>query len=120
MVDRATRRAFTLALSWVVFSPTETDHAIGQADGGRRITAALVGTPSSSMETPEHGKDQLSERSEMLGAAALIAREKLLNHKLRFVYEISRRQKMEAELSEIRRRLQFLGFATAMAGDRSS
>jgi hypothetical protein len=56
----------------------------------------------------------------MLGAAALIEREELLNEELRFVNEISRRQKMEAELSEIRRGLQLLGLSTAIAGDRSS
>jgi hypothetical protein len=56
----------------------------------------------------------------MLGAAALIEREELLNEELRFINEISGRQKIEVELSEIRRRLQLLGLSTAMTGDRSS
>jgi len=64
--------------------------------------------------------DRFSGASEMLGAAALIEREKLLNDELRFVNEISHRRKMEAELSEIRRGLHLLGLPTAIAGDRSS
>jgi hypothetical protein len=72
------------------------------------------------MRNARYGKDLFSDPSKILGSAALIAREKLLNHKLRFVNDISRRQKMEAELSEIRRGLQLLGIATAIAGDRSS
>ena len=56
----------------------------------------------------------------MLEAAALIEREEVLNDELRFVNETSRRQKMEAELSEIRRGLQLLGLSTAITGDRSS
>jgi hypothetical protein len=56
----------------------------------------------------------------MVRAAALIEREELLNDELRFVNEVSRRQEMEAELSEIRRGLQLLGLPTATAGDRSS
>jgi hypothetical protein len=72
------------------------------------------------MRNSGYGTDRLSGASEMLGAAALIEREELLNEELRFVNEISRRQKMEAELSEIRRGLQLLGLSTAIAGDRSS
>jgi hypothetical protein len=49
-----------------------------------------------------------------------IQREELLNDELRFVNEVSRRQEMEAELFEIRRGLQLLGFPTAAAGDRGS
>ena len=53
-------------------------------------------------------------------AAALIEREELLNAELQVVKQLSRRLKIEAELSKIRRGLQLLGFHTTIAGDRSS
>ena len=40
----------------------------------------------------------------------MIEREGLLNDELRFVDDVSRREEMEAELSEIRRGLQLFGF----------
>jgi hypothetical protein len=58
--------------------------------------------------------------ADTLRAAALIEREQLLNDELRFINDVSRRQEMEAELSEIRRGLQLLGFHTSTAGDRIS
>jgi hypothetical protein len=72
------------------------------------------------MRISGNGTDRFAGASEMLGAAALIEREELLNHELRFVNEISLRKKMEAELSEIRRGLQLLTLPTTIAGDRSS
>jgi hypothetical protein len=72
------------------------------------------------MKNSGYGRDRSAGVSEMVRAAALIEREELLNDELRFVNEVSRRQEMEAELSEIRRGLQLLGFPTAIAGDRSS
>jgi hypothetical protein len=72
------------------------------------------------MKNSGYGRDRSAGVSEMVRAAALIEREELLNDELRFVNEVSRRQEMEAELSEIRRGLQLLGFSTASAGDRSS
>jgi hypothetical protein len=72
------------------------------------------------MKSSGYGRDRSAGASEMVRAAALIEREELLNDELRFVNEVSRRQEMEAELSEIRRGLQLLGLPTATAGDRSS
>jgi hypothetical protein len=64
------------------------------------------------MKSSGYGRDRSAGASEMVRAAALIEREELLNDELRFVNEVSRRQEMEAELSEIRRGLQLLGLPT--------
>jgi hypothetical protein len=73
----------------------------------------------SAMKNSGFGRDRLAG-AETAPAVALIEREELLNGELRFVKEVSRRQEMEAELSEIRRGLHLLGFPTSTAGDRSS
>jgi hypothetical protein len=72
------------------------------------------------MKNSGYGGERFAAAAETMRAAALIEREQLLNDELRFIDDVSRRQEMEAELSEIRRGLQLLGFHTMTAGDRSS
>jgi hypothetical protein len=62
---------------------------------------------------PKHRRANVSAlRTDVIRASRLLEREELVIGRLRFAREVSRREALEMELSEIRRELRLLGFKT--------